>query len=93
MNDLRDKIAAVIRRVDGDHSMGAGALAEAIVSSPEYAQVKAEAQVAALREAVRHVDSLNLGAAGMDEVADWLMRRAGRIARSAGIDSKGETNV
>lgn len=33
----------MIRRMDGDHSMGAGALAEAIVSSTEYAQVKAEA--------------------------------------------------
>lgn len=52
----------------------------------------AEAQVEALREAVRHVDSLDLGAAGMDEVTDWLMRRANRIAREAGIETKEATD-
>lgn len=31
MNDIRDRIAQAIRVADGDHTMGAGALAEAIV--------------------------------------------------------------
>lgn len=88
-----DKIAAVIRRVNGDNSMGAGALAEAIVSSTEYAQVKAKAQVEALREAADPFQNVT----GSDTpvfspaTADYLYTRADRIAREAGIET-GESN-
>lgn len=101
-----DKIAAVIRRVNGDNAMGAGALAEAIVSSPEYAQVKAEAQVEALREVAKDREWLDAAArTGMNEyggpfagnaakgVRDYLHGRANRIAREAGIETGEEAGA
>lgn len=51
-----DELAQFIRTTDGDHDMGTGALAEAIVDSDWLVKVKAEAAAEALEQAALVVD-------------------------------------
>lgn len=85
IDNLIDHIAATIRRVDGDHRMGAGALAEAIVADglgklEETAALKERvAIVAYLRgraeKARREAENPSLGVAFgafFDQMADEI---------------------
>lgn len=76
--DLINRIAATIRRVDGGHTMGAGALAEAIVA--EHFQHTPDIEQS-VRTAIR-TEALDRFAAEYftDDALNWL---AGFSARAA----------
>lgn len=106
MNSLRSKIARAIYETYREISnMGeppwealCGSIreenhlqeADAVLAVIDVDAVRAEAQVKALREAADDWHEEHVGTRPVPY--KWLHGRADRIAREAGIDSKGESN-
>ncbi len=87
MSDLRSRIAATIRRQDGNHDMGAAGLADAIVDELFQATDEVEA---AVRAAIR-TEALDRFAAEYftDDALDWLAGFSARAAmRAVGFEDK-----
>jgi hypothetical protein len=81
MSDLRTRIAATIRRVDGNHTMGATALADAIVDEIFQAtdEVFDDVRAAIRKQALDRFTTDYLA----EDAREWLAGFSARAALSA----------
>ena len=81
------RLAEIIREVDGSHSLGASALAEAILSHPRFSQCHeptpppAEGEVAELRKAVINAIADAIGSSAYDCSRVWSAWNVGTMGQ------------
>jgi hypothetical protein len=81
-DDEIDGIATLIREIDGRHDMGAGALAESLVTRGVRLEARLRERIAGEIEAAE-VAGLEPGPGGLGPAARWGLGLAARIARGA----------